>query len=202
MKGGTPMTSFFKDRSVSKADWIILGIGCFLLVLVTLVYFVAMSLLGSQMEQLNAQIAMKQQEVDEARTVAARRDGLLAEIAHVRTKITRFEEQLPTNKEVPRLLNQFQQIAELSGVTYQSITAEPIDEKDLYMRIPFKVKINGTYPVIGEFLRSLEFGNRFIKVEDLDIGPQEKGMSEANFVISTYMFINKEQASESGVKQS
>lgn len=198
--------SFFKNRSVSKTDWIILGIACFLLVLVTLVYFVSMSLLGGQIEQLNQQIAMKQQEVDEARAVADRREGLLAEIEHVRDKIVRFEEQLPTDKEVPKLLNQFQQIAELSGVKYQSITAEPIDEKDLYMRIPFKVKIDGTYPVIGEFLRSLEFGNRFIKVEDIDIGPQQKGMSEAKFVISTYMFMNKEQANkqvvESGVKQS
>lgn len=194
--------NFFKDRTVTKVDWIIIGSALFLLVLVTLVYFVALSLVQDQVAQVQAQVAAKQTEVDEARAVAAKREGLLAEIEQVRDKITRFEDRLPTDKEVPRLLNQFQQIAELSGLKYQLITAEPIDEKELYVRIPFKVKVQGTYPVIGDFLRSLEFGRRFIKVEDLNIGPEKKGTSEANFIISTYMFVNKEKASESGVTQS
>jgi type IV pilus assembly protein PilO len=194
--------NFFKNRAITKADWIILGAACFLLVLVSLVYFLAMGLLDDQITQLDKQIAAKQAEVNEAEAVAARKEGLLAEITQVRQRIRNFEDKLPTDKELPRLLNQFQQIAELSGVKYQSITAEPIDEKELYVRIPFKVKVEGTYPVIGEFLRSLEFGNRFIKIEDLEIGPQEKGSSEANFIISTYMFVNKEKTSESGVTQS
>jgi Tfp pilus assembly protein PilO len=70
------------------------------------------------------------------------------------------------------------------------------------VRIPFKVRVKGAYPEIGEFLRSLEFGSRFIKVEDLDIGPENKGASEASFVISTYMFVSKSKQSESGVTQS
>jgi Tfp pilus assembly protein PilO len=194
--------NFFKDRTITKVDWVIIGAALFLLVLVTLVFFVAMNLVGGQIDQLKNQVVAKRQEVDEARQVAARKDGLLAEIEQVRLTIARFEDRLPTDKEVPRLLNQFQQIAELSGLKYQSITAEPIDEEDLYVRIPFKVSIEGTYPIIGEFLRSLEFGNRFIKVENLDIGPQEKGLSEANFIITTYMFVNKEQTHESEVTQS
>jgi len=194
--------NFFKDRTITKGDWIIIGSALFLLVLVTLVYFVAISLVRGQVDELRAKVAVEQGKVDEARAVAARKDGLLAEIKMVREKIINFEDQLPTEKEVPRLLNQFQQIAELSGLKYQMITAEPIDEKELYVRIPFKVKVDGTYPVIGEFLRSLEFGNRFIKVEDLNIGPEKKGTSEANFIISTYMFVHKEKTGESGVTQS
>jgi Tfp pilus assembly protein PilO len=187
---------------ITKFDWVIIGSTLFLLVLATLAYFAAQSLLQGQLSELLAQIEVKEKEVAEARAVAAKREGLLIELDQVREKIARFEEKLPTDKEVPKLLNQFQQIAELSGLKYQLITAEPIDEKESYVRIPFKVKVEGTYPIIGEFLRSLEFGNRFIKVEDVDIGPEEKGSSEANFIISTYMFVNKESTSESGVTQS
>ncbi len=194
--------NFFKNRTVTKLDWIIIGSILFLLVLVTLAYFLVSMNLQGKIKELDAQIQVEKQKVDEAMAVAARKEGLMAEIAMVRRNISDFEEKLPTDKEVPRLLNQFQQIAELSGLKYQLITAEPIDEKDLYVRIPFKVKVDGTYPVIGEFLRSLEFGNRFIKVEDLKIGPQKKETSEANFIISTYMFVNKEKMSESGVTQS
>jgi hypothetical protein len=55
---------------------------------------------------------------------------------------------------------------------------------------------------MGEFLRSLEFGDRFIKVEDVNIGPEEEGISEAKFTISTYMFVSNEVLSQSGGTQS
>ena len=193
---------FFKNRAMTRVDWIIIGASLFVLVLITLVYFVVVNVVRGQIDGVQAQINAKQTEVSDARAVAAKRDALVIELAQVRKKISRFEDKLPTEKEVPRLLNQFQQIAELSGVKYQKITAEPVDEKELYVRLPFKVKVAGTYPVVGEFLRSLEFGNRFIKIEDVDIGPEKKGESEANFVICTYMFVIRDQANESGVKQS
>lgn len=194
--------SFFKNRTMTRGDWVIIGGVLFVLVLFTLVYFVATNVLRTQIDDVQAQINKKMAEVKDAQAIAARRDELVAELAQVRRKISRFEDKLPTEKEVPKLLSQFQQIAELSGVKYQSITAQPVDEKELYVRLPFKVKVAGPYPVIGEFLRSLEFGNRFIKVEDVVIGPEKKGESEANFVICTFMFINRETTSESGVKQS
>jgi Tfp pilus assembly protein PilO len=193
---------FFKNRVVTKTDWIIIGVSLFLLVLVTLVYFVALSFARGQIDQVLAKISTKQAELNEARLIASKKDGLVREIEQVKEKISSFEDKLPTDKEVPKLLRQFQQIAELSGVKYQSITAEPIDEKELYVRLPYKVSVKGAYPQIGEFLRSLEFGSRFIKVEDLDIGPEEKGESEASFIISTYMFVSKEKESEGGVTQS
>ncbi|MBI4831099.1 MAG: type 4a pilus biogenesis protein PilO [Candidatus Lindowbacteria bacterium] len=194
---------FFKDRVITKADWIIIGVSLFALLIVTLLYFLGLSYGKGQIKEVDTQIAAAQARVAEARAIAAKRDTLVRELAQVRQRISTFEEKLPTEKEVPKLLDQFQQIAELSGVKYRLITAEPIDEKEsLYVRIPFKVKVDGAYPEIGVFLRSLEFGNRFIKVENVDIGPEKGGRSEANFVISTFMFVTREEASESGVTKS
>ena len=193
---------FFKNRVISKVDWIIIGASMFLLVVVTLVYLVALSFLGERAGQLEAETVKARAELAEARAIAARKDGLEKELEEVRKNISSFEEKLPTDKEVPKLLYQFQQIAELSGLKYQSITAEPIDEKESFVRIPFKVKVKAKYPDLGKFLRSLEFGSRFIKVEDLQIGPEKEGISEADFVISTFMFVTKVKQSESGVTQS
>ncbi|RJP64271.1 MAG: hypothetical protein C4532_19435 [Candidatus Abyssobacteria bacterium SURF_17] len=193
---------FFKNRVITKGDWVIIGGALFLLILISAAYFLMLNVVKGEIEQVRVEISKTQGELNEARLIAAKRDGLIKEIEQVKQKISNFEDKLPTDKEIPRLLSQFQQIAELNGMKYMSINAEPMDEKELYVRIPFKVRVNGGYPVIGEFLRSLEFGNRFIKVEDLDIGPQDKGSSEASFVISTYMFVTKEKTGESGVTQS
>jgi type IV pilus assembly protein PilO len=193
----------FKDRVITKTDWIIIGVSLFLLLLVTLGYFLALSYGNGRISRTEAQIAVSQARVAEARAIAAKRDTLLKQLTQVKERITNFEGKLPTEKEVPKLLQQFQQIAELSGVKYRLITAEPMEDKQTYLRIPFKIRVDGAYPEIGIFLRSLEFSNRFIKVEDINIGPEEKsGRSEANFVISTFMFVTKEKQSESGVTQS
>ncbi len=192
----------FKDRVITKVDWIIIGVSLFLLMMVTVVYFLAVSFVKTRVDQLSAEVVAAEKQLSETRQITAKKEGLLKELEEVREKIKHFEETLPTQKEVPQLLTQFQRIAELSGVKYESITAEPVDEKETYIRIPFKVRVKGKYPQIGKFLRSLEYGNRFIKVEDLDIGPEVEGRSEAKFTISTYMFVNTEEPVESGVTQS
>jgi Tfp pilus assembly protein PilO len=192
----------FKDRVVTKTDWLIIGAVALLLVVITAVYAVALSFTRQEIARLDTEVTETQAKLEETRRIAAKRDGLIEELAAVRDMIARFEEKLPTEKEVPKLLSQFQQIAELSGVKYQTINAEPIDERDLFVRIPFKVEVMGRYPEIGEFLRSLEFGDRFIKVENLDIGSEAKGDSEAYFIISTFMFVTTEPSAESEVTQS
>jgi Tfp pilus assembly protein PilO len=192
----------FKNRVITKVDWVIIAASLFLLVIISILYIVAVSYRGSQIEDVTQKINEAQAKLEETRAIAARKDGLLKELQEVRNRIASFEGRLPTEKEVPKLLNQFQQIAEQSGVKYRSITAEPIQEQDLFIRIPFKVQVDGAYPEMGEFLRSLEFGDRFIKVEKVEIGPEEDGSSEAKFTISTYMFVSNDVLSQSGGTQS
>jgi Tfp pilus assembly protein PilO len=192
----------FKDRVITKTDWIIIGLSVFLLVIVSAGGLLIIGMINGGTELVNIQIAEAQTNLAETRAIAAKKEGLLKDLQEVRQRIASFEGRLPTEKEVPKLLNQFQRIAEDSGVRYSSISAEPIEERDLFVRIPFKVKVEGSYPQIGEFLRSLEFGDRFIKVDKIDIGPEENSRNEANFTISTYMFVNNDVLSQSGGAQS
>lgn len=184
--------NLFKDTEITKTDWIIVGASVLLLIIISLVFLLVVNSIDVQINDVNKQIADAQTKLSETRAIAAKKEGLLKELQEVRLKIASFEGRLPSEKEVPKLLNQFQKIAAQSGVRYRSITAEPIDNQELYVRIPFKVRVEGAYPEVGEFLRSLEFGNRFIKVEKVEIGPEKDGASRANLRISTYMFVSKQ----------
>ena len=192
----------FKNRVITKVDWVIIAASLILLVIISIFYVVAVSYMGSQIEGVAQKINEAQTKLSETRAIAATKEGLLKDLQEVRKRIASFEGRLPTEKEVPKLLNQFQQIAEQSGVKYRSITAEPIQQQSLFIRIPFKVQVDGAYPEMGEFLRSLEFGDRFIKVEKVEIGPEKNGRSEAKFTISTYMFVSNDVLSQSGETQS
>jgi type IV pilus assembly protein PilO len=201
MKGRKPM-DFFKDRVITKVDWLIIGISLFLLVMLTLGYFFAASYVGNQIDERNKEIQQLAAEKADLEKKKAEIDKVEKEIEEMREAVASFEGRLPTDKEVPRLLSQFQKIAEMSGIKYHLVKAEPIVEKDLYIQLPYSLKVRGTYPELGEFLRSLEFGDRFIRVDDIKIDEEDEGDSEANFVISTFMFITEDETSTSGVKQS
>jgi type IV pilus assembly protein PilO len=189
---------FFKDRVITKADWLIIGVSLFLLVMLSLGYFFWVGYLNDQVEQKTTEINGLEEEKARREKMQAELNDIEKEIEEIRNKVASFEDKLPTGKEIPRLLDQFQEIAELSGVKYQLVKADNTMEKDLYVRIPFTVKVLGAYPQIGEFLRSLEFGDRFITVEEIKIGSEEKGESEANFIISTFMFIEKLETEKAG----
>lgn len=193
---------FFKDRIITKIDWLIIGVSLFLLVMLTLGYFFAMGSVKNEISQLDKEITDKKTELADLQEKKAQIDIIEKEIEEMRRIVASFEGRLPTDKEVPKLLRQFQKIAELSGVKYQLVKTEPIIERDLYITLPYTVKVYGAYPEIGEFLRSLEFGDRYIKVSSIKIEKEEKGDSEASFVISTYMFITKDETGKSGVKES
>ena len=193
---------FFKDRVITKIDWLIIGISLFLLVMLTLGYFFAASYVRNQISQKNEEIQTLVKNKADLERKKIEIDKVEIEIEEMKKTVAGFEGRLPTDKEVPRLLNQFQKIAERSGVEYQLVKAEPLMEKKLFIQIPFTVKVQGKYPEIGEFLRSLEFGDRFIRVDDIRIEEEEKSESAASFVISTYMFISTSETSESGEKES
>jgi type IV pilus assembly protein PilO len=201
MKGRRPM-DFFKDRVITKIDWLIIGISLFLLVMLTLGYFFAASYLRTQVSQKNEEIQVLVKKRADLENKKLEIDKVEMEIEEMKKTVAGFEGRLPTDKEIPRLLNQFQKTAERSGVKYQLVKAESIMEKELYFQIPFTVKVQGKYPEIGEFLRSLEFGDRFIRVDDIKIEEEEKGDSDASFVISTYMFVTKTEVGESGETRS
>jgi len=193
---------FFKDKVITKIDWLIIGISLFLLVMLTLGYFFAVSYVRNQISQKNEEIQVLVKKKADLEKKRIEIDKIEIEIEEMKKTVAGFEGRLPTDREIPRLLSQFQKTAEGSGVEYQLVKAEPIMEKTLYFQIPFTVKVRGKYPEIGEFLRSLEFGDRFIRVDDIKIDEEDEGDSAASFVISTYMFITKTETSESGETQS
>ena len=70
----------FKDRVITKVDWIIIGVSLFLLMMVTVVYFLAVSFVKTGVDQLSAEVVAAEKQLSETRLIAAKKDGLLKEL--------------------------------------------------------------------------------------------------------------------------
>lgn len=189
---------YFRNTVVTTIDLAICGGIALLLLITTGVMVAVLASSRGKLRVIDQEIVRLAQDLAQAQEVAARQDELAAEIEEVKGQIKEFEAQLPTQREIPRLLDSFQQVAALSGIQYQKIVAESAQEQPLYVKLPFTVQAYGRYPQFGQFLKDLEFGERFIKVESIKLEQEKDSFSKATFRISTYTFIEDDLGEDLG----
>ena len=81
----------------------------------------------------------------------------------------------------------------------QLIQLEPLDktEDSRKLTIRYKVTASGSFHDIMTFVNQLERDDRYLKISDLDIGPEELFVSKATFTLSTYRFIQTKASAQS-----
>lgn len=189
---------YFRNTVITTVDLIICGAATLVLLIVAAGGIMMLGGAKEKVTTLEAEAAALRVEISEAKQVAARQNELEAHITQVKSQIVEFEQRLPTQREIPELLESFQEVASQSGVRYERIVAEGQQEQPLYVKLPFTISVRGRYLQLGEFLKNLEFGERFIKVESLHLQQERDNVSKATFAISTYTFV-EDTVEEEGV---
>ncbi|HQK75497.1 MAG TPA: type 4a pilus biogenesis protein PilO, partial [Candidatus Hydrogenedentes bacterium] len=60
------------------------------------------------------------------------------------------------------------------------------------LTIPYRIVVRGSFHDIAEFINRLERFKRYLKVSELQVGPEKDGVSEAEFTLSTYTFVEND----------
>jgi len=112
-------------------------------------------------------------EVSSAEHDIAKIDGLKKQIEQYSGKVEKYEQMLPAEQEIPKLLEDLSTMAKGSGVKIVGIT--PIQSKEepdpdaIYQAIPIQINAKSGYHELGKFLSELEASDRFMKVVDIKI---------------------------------
>jgi type IV pilus assembly protein PilO len=117
-----------------------------------------------------------------------------------RTELTQLQQEqrellkaLPKKAEIPTFLSNLQEQAELAGLEIVSLTIEAENPMELYIRIPVRIEVRGTYHSITKFFKNLSELPRIVNVEDLSLSV-EKGRTgtsprmRAKFVAATFRY--------------
>jgi len=117
-----------------------------------------------------------------------------------RTELTQLQQEqrellkaLPKKAEIPTFLSNLQEQAELAGLEIVSLTIEAENPMDLYIRIPVRIEVRGTYHTITKFFKNLSELPRIVNVENLTLSVEkaEMGISprmRARFVAATFRY--------------
>jgi len=117
-----------------------------------------------------------------------------------RTELTQLQQEqrellkaLPKKAEIPTFLSNLQEQAELAGLEIVSLTIEAENPMELYIRIPVRIEVRGSYHSITKFFKNLSELPRIVNVESLSLSVEKADLGtsprmRARFVAATFRY--------------
>jgi type IV pilus assembly protein PilO len=113
--------------------------------------------------------------------------ALRQQMKDVETKFAELKKQLPTEKEVPGLLDDITNLGSDSGLDIGSIKLASESKKDFYIELPINISVAGSYHQLGQFVSGVAGLSRIVTLHDYSIKPEADGVS-MRISAKTYRF--------------
>ena len=103
---------------------------------------------------------------------------------------------LPKNDDIEQFIENVQAQIELSGLSKVSSVREAAQPVEMYVKIPIRMSLLGTYHQINRFFKNVGDLKRIVNIEDLQLAPSSEtgapaNSLKANFVATTFQFVDK-----------
>jgi type IV pilus assembly protein PilO len=97
--------------------------------------------------------------------------GFRRELKHLEEEQREILRALPRRAEIPSFLANVQEQAEVAGLEVLNVDIGQEVPQDLYLKIPVKVEVRGSYHQVTRFFRNMGEMRRIVNVENLSLSP-------------------------------
>lgn len=104
-------------------------------------------------------------------------DALRKQMADVEGRFAELLTQLPTDKEVPGLLEDITEIGRDAGLEFDLIALQPERKEQFYVELPIQIQVRGNYHQMGEFVSGVAAIKRIVTLHDFSLKPASEGGS-------------------------
>ncbi|NUE65725.1 type 4a pilus biogenesis protein PilO [Snodgrassella sp. ESL0253] len=173
-----------------------LGIaGGVIVVILVLAYFFVYSGLNEQLSQLKQEEETLKQTYAEKSEQAAHLDVLKAELDSINGSFHSLLKQLPTQAEIPNLIQELHECATKNGLSMDSVTpsqAQNTDsgnksEQQVIQTLPYNITLTGNYNQISQFMRDVGKLSRIVTLNAIVLKRNDKDNTlTLNAVANTY----------------
>ena len=98
-------------------------------------------------------------------------EQLRKQMKDVEGRFAELLKQLPTEKEVPGLLEDITEIGRSSGLDIQSISLGGEKKNEIFIELPINIRVSGTYHQMGQFVSGVAAIPRIVTLHDYSISP-------------------------------
>ncbi|SDT90803.1 type IV pilus inner membrane component PilO [Halopseudomonas salegens] len=159
--------------------------------LVFLGYHFHLKELQADLDRVEAQEVALRQEFRDKSERAANLDAYRAQLEEIEERFGTLLKQLPTDTEVPGLLEDITQLGLGSGLEFESITLQPEAAKQFYIELPIRIVVQGTYHDLATFVSGVAGLPRIVTLHDFNIVPVTEGnpnLLKMNILARTYRY--------------
>ncbi|SIQ88292.1 type 4a pilus biogenesis protein PilO [Marinobacterium stanieri] len=142
-------------------------------------------------EALQKEIAKEQDLKSEYQRKAfqvASLDALRKQMADVEERFAELLKQLPTDKEVPGLLEDITEIGQDAGLVFNLIALQPERKQQFYVELPIRIQVRGTYHQMGEFVSGVAAIRRIVTLHDFSLNPADENTLSMEISAKTYRY--------------
>jgi len=164
---------------------------CWALVLVLVLVLGHQLTIADRRDTLAREESREQQLRDEfAQKVmkAANLDALREQMADMQETFGALVSQLPSDTEVPGLLEDMTNLGVDSGLEIESITLQPERSQEFYIELPIKIIVTGGYHELGTFVSGIAGLPRIVTLHDFHIRRSGSGQLTMAIDARTYRY--------------
>ena len=119
-------------------------------------------------------------------------DALRRQMADVELRFAELLRQLPTQKEVPGLLEDISAIGQRAGLEIDLIALQPERKAQFYVELPISVQVRGTYHQMGDFVSGVAGIKRIVTLHDFSLKPSGGDQLTMSIDAKTYRYDDEE----------
>ncbi len=199
MKKSNAFATFIDDKYIPLEKKFKVAIALLLFILpIVLFYFLWFQPQQEKNSQLSNQRTTLKRDLQKAKTKAANRGKLQAELNATEERFAEASLLLPKEKEIPTLLTNISALGRGAGLDFLTFKPQSDVPKDFYSEIPVDIKVRGPYHSMGTFLDQISKLDRIVTVSNINMGGPKKESGEmllnSSCRLVTYRFTNKKLA--------
>lgn len=165
-----------------------------LAVVLALGYYLHLQDMQVQLEQQQAQETTLKQQFSSKAFQAANLDAYKKQMSEMETSFGALLRQLPSDTEVPGLLEDITRTGLGSGLEFEEIKLQPEVAQQFYIELPINIKVIGGYHDLATFVSGVSSLPRIVTLHDFEIKPEKDDSTsklQMNIVAKTYRYNDK-----------
>ncbi|MDT0619683.1 type 4a pilus biogenesis protein PilO [Salinisphaera sp. P385] len=151
---------------------------------------------GDELDRARQQETSLRAEFERKQKKVANLDAYKEQLAEMRQTFGDLLRQLPSQTEVPNLLNDISQTRLASGLEEELFKPRPELVKDFYAVLPNDLVVTGSYHELGAFVSGVAALPRIVTLDNVSIQPAEDsqgGELRMSVVANTYRYLDGDE---------
>jgi type IV pilus assembly protein PilO len=151
----------------------------------------------SELEDVTLQEGNLRIELEQKAFLAANLEEYRAQTVEMELAFTDLLRQLPSETEVPGLIDDVTETGEGSGLEFSNISLAPEAVREFYVELPIDIDVQGDYHDFGTFVSGVASLDRIVTLHDFRISARgDEPLLDMSIVARTYRYKDVDELDE------